>query len=397
MSVKPGTELVRLVAAFYKKHKARRRLILGKTLHDPLGLIVSEDVLREVFRTMERPKSGGLLASLNVKHESIMDGPRAWAELGVDLNQVPHFLKLDPIFRTNHTFKVAFDVEPATFVLHGKQISFVEPFHCLELYNNEAIGGPLPHAKTEQITCTLDASKPVIYIHQYESEVRLAFKDILTCEAHLVALHQLRKVCVERMQTEYRTKHGEPITSSELNAKLLRKIKIRGRTDILHNMVVYVMHHLGVYKHNTQDSRYPELIPIVTRILDRWDKDADSLKTEIAHKGDVFNDLLEVMRHLSLRHERFYGKTEIDPANKPFQSQLEHDPAYLVDYLANLTLEDESSDEEGEGVVAAPIRPECEAGEDESEGTDEPKKAAKRPATPEPLRPEAECKKPAAG
>ena len=151
MSVKPGTDLIRLLDAFYRKHGVVHRLNLAKSLHDPLGLFVDEAVLKEVLRTMERPK-GSLLDSIGVKHESIMDGPRSWKEHGVDLKQVPALPEIGAhLYRTTHTFNAAFEVEPSSFVFRGKQFTFLEPFHFMTLYYDRIVGRLTPRVDAQVV------------------------------------------------------------------------------------------------------------------------------------------------------------------------------------------------------------------------------------------------------
>ena len=199
-------------------------------------------------------------------------------------------------------------------------------------------------------------------------------------ETHLVAFQLLRKAHAERMNAEYHSKHGVPITVSELNAALMRRVRSRDRVEVLHDMVVFVIHHMGVYRQNVQDARYPELIPIVLRILKRWDNDAESLKTEIVRKGEIFDDLVKVMEHISLVEAGKCGHTNVESKNNP---------AYLVDYFSNLTLTDEDEDEDDAELFG----PEYEADAGEPEDSGSPSKSVKRCAALEPLRPADECKK----
>lgn len=399
MVVEKGSELHRLVSELYEKY-GRCKYFQDVTARPdgsdekdapPLGLAVNRGIIKAVVETRSPPKRGtSLLDRLAIKHESIMDGALSWKKLGVDLEQVPDFLKLEQIYKTEHTFKADFEVEPATFVFRGKEFSFLEPFHCLTLYKNETCSMPMPYADGQVVK----GRENCVEVYRYEKSPQVfEFESKAAFDAHIAAFQLLRKLCVEHMHAVYLSKHGTPITASELNRKLLREARVKIRREILHNMVVFVVHHLGVYKDNTQDPRFPELFPIVMKILDRWDKDADSLKAEIARKGDVVNDLLEVIQYLSLNHERRYGRTEIQPTRMPSKPLLGDDPAFLVDYLSNLSID---SDED-EGDEANLFRPECETDEDEPANEDkaEAKKSVKRPATPEPLRPEGECKKPA--
>lgn len=363
--IKPDTALMRIFSEFSAK-------FTKENFGD--GVFVNEYVLCALFRNEIYQRKSSLLSTIGGRYQSIMDGANSWIALGVDVGSLPNFLLLLPIYETTNTFGLSFDIEPKTFSLEGKHFSFVEPMH----YN--AFVDCHQHDTLKSIRFQSSAHNCIMIGTTF-----LEFESECLRTLHLKALQLLRKVCVQKMEEEYLSKYGKPVDNKRITKQYHAKVEYGKNSTIVTNLLKWVVHHLGIYKENVQDLKYPEVIPVVLDLLNRHKKSRFEFAADILKKGSVFQDLLKVMKYMN--------ETPCRSRHDSDSKNISTIPG-LIKCLETLTL-DESIDQVLETLsLEDSSLPECEEGDDD---TEDDRSLKKRSAESDTLRPDEECKKKPAG